>query len=263
MVRAMVRPPAPRLVRAALLVAGSLLSGCATSAVRVDSITVVYASAPAPHPIDAHLYLHVDPTRIADQLVTDDPNTMAIEVHSLRTFVRRDVRRVLADHFTDIEVVDQAPVAATPHYVAEVTVVRLGTSDAVAGGVSMQGQWGGQSLAGNRAVVALDWTLVIRDGLSDQVVYSFADQATGTFASRDVEQTPRLVASALEAALRNLARDLRTEQIGAVISARPRSVAAGAPSPAAGSTAAARTADKDDDASDDDWAPRPGYAPPP
>jgi hypothetical protein len=216
------------LAAAALAAVGS---GCATAPVHVDELSVTYASAPQPERVGQTLFLYVDPVKVPDAVETQDPNSKPIRVHALRTFVRRDVSRVLADAFARIEVVDRAPVAASPHYVAEVSLVRLDTAPQVGVGAA-PGRWGGQALGGQPAVAALDWSLVISDGLSGEVVYSFADRAVGSFGSNDLDQTSRVIASALEAAVRNLAADLRKEQVGTLPSAIPaRPATAARPAP--------------------------------
>jgi hypothetical protein len=229
MVRAMsLRRLAYALAAAALAAA---TAACAAAPVRVDDLSITYAGAPQPERVGQTLFLFVDPARVPDAVETQDPNSKPIRVHALRTFIRRDVSRVLADAFARIEVVDRAPVAASPHYVAEVSLVRLDTAPQIGAG-ALPGQWGGQSLGGQAAVAALDWSLVITDGLSGEVVYSFSDHAVGSFGSNDLDQTPRVIASALEAAVRNLAADLRKEQVGTLPSAIPaRPATAARPAP--------------------------------
>jgi hypothetical protein len=228
-------------VAAAALAAAAAGCSFAATPVHVDQLSVTYASAPQPVRVRVPLHLFVNPATVPDDVVTDDPRIKPIPVHSLRTFVRRDVRRLLDDHFMQISVADQAPVSATPYLVAEVTIAKLSVVDK--GGTLVASD--GTVVSASSAVATLDWSFVIRDGLTDEVVYSFAEQAAGTSIS-SVDDTPILVASVLEAALRGLAADLRTQDLGARFAPEPSTATARRPAPASGD--GARDASGDDDA---------------
>jgi hypothetical protein len=196
-------------VAAVALAAAAAACSVAPTPVHVDQLSVTYASAPQPLRVRMPLYLFVNPATVPDDVVSDDPRIKPIPVHSLRTFVRRDVRRLLDDHFMQITVSDQAPVSATPYLLAEVTIARLSVVDR--GGTLIASN--GATATTSSAAATLDWSFVIRDGLSNEVVYSFAEQAVGV-SIRSVDDTPIVIASVLEAALRGLAADLRTQDLG-------------------------------------------------
>jgi hypothetical protein len=215
-----------RLHTAVALAAAAAACSVAATPVHVDQLLVTYASAPQPVRVRMPLHLFVNPATVPDDVVADDPRVKPVPVHSLRTFVRRDVRRLLDDHFMQIAVADQAPVSATPYLLAEVTIAKLSVVEKGSSLVASNGA----TVSASNAVATLDWSFVIRDGLTDEVVYSFADQAVGTSITK-VDDTPILVASVLEAALRGLAADLRTQDLGERFAPKRSTATARRPAP--------------------------------
>lgn len=212
----------------------AFLGACAMQPVHVDQLHLVYATAPQPARVTAPLRVLVDATKVPDTVRTRDPQTKPIDIYGLQTFVRRDVKNVLGDFFTDVAVADAVAPPATAGYVAEVRIVRLDTTADARTSLSTDGT----VESSHRAFGVMDWSVVLRDAASGEVVYSFSDRAVGSFAANTVHETGGVVSSVLEIALIRFAQDLRAQNLVALIQAHARPAA---PPPASVATPAATT----------------------
>ena len=214
-----------------LPLAVALLAGCPMTPVHVDQLHLRYATAPQPDRVAESLFLSIDPASVPDATRTTDPQTKPIEIYGLQTFVRRDVRNVLLDYFMDVRTVEGIAPRARTGYVADVRIARVDTIADTSTTIAVVGGETGVATQ-HRAVGMIDWSVTIRDIATNEVVYSFADRAVGSFALNNVDHSPDAVASVLETALIRLAQDLRTQRIGATLRARAQpQVAAPAPAP--------------------------------
>lgn len=193
-----------RLAFLILAVAIGLAACGGISPVHVDRLRLSYARAPQPERVAEPLHVVVEPTFVPDTLRTTALEN-DIDVHGLRAFVRGDVREILAGFFTTVVVQESDGARTFQGYVAEVRLVRIDVTQDAGGGL----------------LAFLDWSVVLRDGDSGEVVYSFSDRSTGAFSARlNDDEVPLAFQSALEAALLRLSADLRDRGVVATLRAR-------------------------------------------
>jgi hypothetical protein len=197
-----------------LVAAISGLTACSMKPVNVDTLPVRYPTAPQPDQVQEPLLVVLDPALVPETMRTADPQTKKIDIRGVQTFVRRDVKNVLGDFFVRVDVVGPAQAARDVGYVAEVRVTRIDTTAETGTSIGTNGV-----AIMHRAFGVIDWSIVIRDAETAQVVYSFSDRATGTFALTNVNESEAAISSAIEAAMVRFGKDLRDRNVPATLRA--------------------------------------------
>jgi hypothetical protein len=178
-----------------------LFAGCPMKPVYVSQL-MLHVTAPAsPGRSTLTLYLFASDQGVPDKLTTPGGEVKPIEIHGLRSFVSRDLKRFFERHFAEVVVLDDtAKLPKGDAVIARVRISRLATE------LEQHVLRGRQeTLIAYRIFGVLDWSLDITVG--DQLAYTFADHSRSTQVLYTVDQTDELLRSTLGTAMQRMIDD--------------------------------------------------------
>lgn len=158
--------------------------------------------------IEIPVYVVLEPDAVPDHLVTNEAAMKPIELHGIRTFVKRDVTEALAAYYTKVEVVEAAPQLDTLHVIVDVKITKMNTSTETATAYGS----GGTYATAYQVFGVMDWAIALRHSNEEEYFFSLSDHVVGEHAGTSIHDGSAMFRSVLELALaRFLERFSETE----------------------------------------------------
>src|SRR3569832_885243 len=154
----------------------SLATGCFAMSMKpvyVKQLNIPYNSPMVAQKSQTPFYIVADPNDIADDVTTPEGQVKSVQIHELRTFVTRDVKKMFETWYSNVTVVEsESKVPDGPGVLAKVRITGLNTKADMAVG-------NGGAFAG-RVFGVLDWAVGVRLIKAKDFAYTYTAKVVGT-----------------------------------------------------------------------------------
>ncbi len=204
-------------VLAVLFLAVSVATGCvAAKPVYVKQLTIPYNAPMVASKSAIPFYIVADPNDIPDDVITPAGTVKSFEVHEVRTFVTRDVKRLFENYFSNVTVVEnEAKIPATPGAIAKVRIAGISTKADMA--VASDGAFAG------RVFGVLDWSVGVRPSGAKEFLFTYTAKVIGTESLINVAQAEQMFRSTFEEALSAFTKEWAEKGIPSKLESAPKS----------------------------------------
>lgn len=187
---------------AALGLLVSLATGCASTMkpVFVNQLNVPFNAPMVATKSSTPFYIVAEPSDIPNDMKTSEGVVKPVEIHEVRTFVTRDVKRMFEAFYSNVTVVEsEAKLPAEPGVIAKIRVTAIDTKADMAMG-------SGGAFAG-RVFGVIDWSVGVRPTSAKDFAYTYTAKVVGTFSLTNVDQADQMIRNTFEEALMSFTKD--------------------------------------------------------